>query len=165
MAANVSEPLELREFAGTGDPGRLLPLVTRENAPFFDGLRARTLTLQVCAACVRARFPVGPVCPNCGSRSFEWRALSGRGTIHSWLRYRRSYLAEFEPLMPYVVACVQLEEGARIFGRLAGGHPEPEIGHPVRAIVERWAGGQLTHAFAVVATGTDRSGGGSRRPG
>ena len=113
---------------------------------FLDALRERRLVLQRCDACGRLRYPVAPVCPYCGGEAFDWDELTGRGTVHSWARYRRSYLPEFEPLLPYAVLSVELEEGARIYGRFAD-EGEPEIGLAVQAIVERWPGGQCVHAF------------------
>ena len=142
--------LEQRVFPGAGDPGELLPVRTRELAPFLDALADRRLMLQACDECDRLRYPVAPVCPYCGSRGWDWRESSGAGTVHSWVRYRRGYLPQFEPLMPYVVLCVALEEGPRMFGRLAAepAAPDPWIGMPVRAIVERGDGGECVVAFA-----------------
>lgn len=139
--------LAFHDFPGTGDPAYLLPQMTREVRPFFEQLANGRLALQHCDACGRARYPVAPVCPYCGSSDLSWRALSGRGTVHSWVRYHKSYLPEFEPLMPYVVLSVQLEEGPRIFGRLAEERGEPRAGMPVQAIVERWPGDRHVHAF------------------
>jgi uncharacterized OB-fold protein len=148
MAANRADgTLELRDFPGNGDPGYLLPPATRETSPFFEHLRAGRLALQQCAGCARLRYPVGPVCPYCSATSDEWRELSGRGTVHSWIRYHKCYVPELEPLMPYVVLSVELDEGARIFGRLADSDVEPAVGMRVEAIVERWPGGQYVHAF------------------
>ncbi len=146
MAEIPPEPLEIRAFAGTGDPGLLLPVRTRQNAPFFDGLADGVLRVQACEDCGRTRSPIAPVCPYCRGRAFAWRALSGAGTVHSWVGYRRAYLPEFEELMPYDVLCVALEGGPRIFGRLAGGG-EPSFGMAVQAIVERFAGGECVPAF------------------
>ena len=152
MAANRAErPLTVREFPGSGDPGYLLPPRNRDVAPFWDALREGRLTLQRCSGCGRARFPVAPVCPHCGGRSWEWQPLSGAGCVHSWIRYHRGYLPEFEPLMPYHVLCVALDDGPRMFGRLAGDAPDPWIGMPVQAIVERFPGGECVPAF-VAAT-------------
>lgn len=151
MAEILPEPLEIRAFAGGGDPALLLPARTRQNAPFFEALTQGVLRFQACDACARTRWPIAPVCPYCGGRAFAWRAVSGAGTVHSWVRYRRGYLPEFEPLMPYDVLCVSLEGGPRIFGRLAGGG-EPSFGMAVQAIVERFAGGECVPAF-VAATG------------
>jgi uncharacterized OB-fold protein len=143
-------PPELRPWPGSGDPAELLPPRTRQNAPFFDALAAGELRLQACGACDRVRWPIAPVCPHCGVRAFAWRTLSGAGRVHSWVRFRRSYLPQFEPLMPYDVLCVALVEGPRIFGRLAE-PAEPWMGMPVRTVVERLPGGECLPAF--VATG------------
>jgi uncharacterized OB-fold protein len=150
MAAIPPEPLEIRAFPGTGDPALLLPARTRQNAPFFDALTEGVLRVQGCDACARTRWPIAPVCPYCRGRAFAWRALSGAGTVHSWVGYRRAYLPEFEALMPYDVLCVSLESGPRIFGRLAGGGG-PSFGMAVQAIVERFPGGECVPAF-VAAT-------------
>jgi uncharacterized OB-fold protein len=152
MAANRADGrLTVREFPGSGDPAYLLPPRTGDVAPFWDALREGRLTLQRCRDCGRARFPVAPVCPYCGGRSHDWQPLSGSGTVHSWIRYHRSYLPEFEPLMPYDVLCVALDDGPRMFGRLAGDAGDPWIGMPVQAIVERFPGGECVPAF-VAAT-------------
>jgi uncharacterized protein len=141
----------MRPFPGTGELAPLLPPPTEQSAPFLDGLREGRLVLQRCSACGRARGHVGPVCPYCGGESSSWQVMSGSGGVHSWIRYRRSYLPEFEPLMPYVVLCVTLEEGPRIFGRLTdadrGEAPDPFPGMPVDAVYERWADDGVMYAF------------------
>ena len=139
--------LELREFAGAGDGAALLPPRTPQNAPYWDGLRERRLLLQRCSACERARYPVAPVCPHCGASGFRWEELAGTGAVHSWVRYRRAYLPEFESLLPYDVLCVSLDGGPRVFGRLVEGDGAPEIGMAVQALVERFAGGDCALAF------------------
>ena len=77
----------------------LLPPRTREDAPYWDGLRERRLVLQRCAACRQARFPVAPVCPHCGGLEHAWERLEGSGSVHSWVRYHRSYLPQLEALV------------------------------------------------------------------
>jgi uncharacterized OB-fold protein len=146
-ATELDARLKLRDFPGSGDPSYLVPQPTPDLAPFYDGLKEGRLVLQACARCERFRYPVAPVCPYCHELGSRWRAVSGRGTIHSWIRYRRNYLPEFEPLMPYVVLCVQLDAGPRIFGRLADADREPAHGMAVQAIVERWPQGQAVQAF------------------
>jgi uncharacterized OB-fold protein len=139
--------LEIRPYPGAGDPARLLPRPTRQNEPFFRALGEARLVLQRCTACGHARYPVAPACPRCGASGGEWDGLPGTGSVHSWIRYRKSYLPEFEPLMPYVVVCAQLDEGPRMFGRLAGADRDPRIGDRVRMLVERLPSGEHTIAF------------------
>lgn len=140
-----------REFPGSGELGPLLPPLTEQSAPFFDGLRESRLLLQRCESCNRVRGHVGVVCPFCGGETSSWETAGGAGTVHSWIRYRRSYLPEFESLVPYVVLCVTLDEGPRIFGRLVdadgGGDDDPFSGMPVEVVFERWSDGGVMHAF------------------
>jgi uncharacterized OB-fold protein len=146
----MSDPaLEIRDFAGAGDPSHLLPRRTRQNEAFFVGLAGGRLVLQRCGPCGHARYPVAPACPRCGSTDARWEAVPGTGAVHSWIRYQRSYLPEYEPLMPYVVVCVALDEGPRMFGRLDGARGDPQLGDRVRMIVERLASGEHTIAFIV----------------
>jgi hypothetical protein len=151
MPAETAFELELRAFPGGGEGAALLPPRTRENAPYWEGLRERRLMLQRCEGCARARFPVAPVCPHCGVAEHSWQPLSGAGSVHSWVRYRRAYLPEFESLIPYDVLCVALEDGPRVFGRLLGGDApeEPSIGMAVQALVERFGDGECVLAFRV----------------
>jgi uncharacterized OB-fold protein len=133
--------------------GHLLPPMTAQNAPFFDALLDGRLPLQRCGSCGRGRATHGPVCPHCRSDEATWETVSGRGTVHSWIRYSRSYLPELESLLPYIVLCVELAEGARLFGRLreeAGAFPDPHVGMPVEALVELWADGVAMYAFTRV---------------
>jgi uncharacterized protein len=140
-------PLALREFPGAGDPAYLLPPHNRDVAPFWDSLREGRLRFQYCESCGRARYPIAPVCPHCGGSAQTWREHPGNGTVHSWVRYQRSYLPEFEPLLPYVVLCVELEGGPRIYGRLAAADVEPAVDMRVAAVIERFPGGDCVVAF------------------
>jgi len=139
--------LEITDFPGSGDPSHLLPRATRLNEPYFAGLAEGRLRLQRCTACGHARYPVAPACPRCATSGGRWDELAGTGSVHSWIRYRRSYLPEFEPLMPYVVLCVALDDGPRMVGRLARAGGDPAIGGRVRAVVERLPSGRHTLAF------------------
>lgn len=129
------------------DPSALLPALTPDNAPHWDALARGELHLQACAECSRLRFPIAPVCPYCRGTAFTWRAISGRGIIYSYVRYHRSYLPEFEDLMPYVVASVELVEGPRIFARLLGRDVAPRIGDAVEMVIEQWPDGRCVPVF------------------
>ncbi|WP_426960249.1 Zn-ribbon domain-containing OB-fold protein [Muricoccus radiodurans] len=129
------------------DPSGLLPPVTSDTAPFWNGLAQGELRLQGCDACNKARWPVSPVCPHCGAPGGTFRTLSGRGTVFSWVRYHRSYLPEFDPLLPYVSATVLLSEGPRLPARLRDLNGDPTIGQPVELAVEHWPGGRHVATF------------------
>jgi uncharacterized OB-fold protein len=146
-----------RPFPGAGDPARLRAPANRSTEPHLDGLREGRLMLQRCARCERMRFPPGPVCPACSSEEHRWVRHDGQATVHSWIRYHRAYLPEYEPLMPYVVVCAQLRDGPRMFARLCEDPAEPAFGMELQAIVERCTGGECILGF--VAAGMRESGG------
>ncbi|WP_059013556.1 Zn-ribbon domain-containing OB-fold protein [Streptomyces specialis] len=112
----------------------------------FDALREGRIVLRRCSGCRRTRYPAGPVCPYCSDTAWTWDDVPGTGVVHTWIRYRRSYLAAFEHLVPYCVVCVQLDDGPRLFGRWIG-EREPVSGQRVRPVIEQWPTGDCTTSF------------------
>ena len=76
---------------------------------FWRFTERRELRLQQCADCDRFRWPPGPVCDACLSEDYTWEEVSGRGTLLSWVTYRRQYFPEYPA--PHTVLMVELEEG------------------------------------------------------
>lgn len=135
------------------DPAGLLPAVNADNAQYWEGLAAGELKVQKCDGCARPRYPIVPVCPYCTATDWSWIRLSGRGKIFSWVRYQRSYLPEFEDLVPYVVILAQLDEGVRMFGRLMDKLPDTtgvRINAPVETVIEKWPDGRCVPAFRLI---------------
>jgi uncharacterized OB-fold protein len=62
------------------------------------------------------------VCPDCRSTSFEFRAVSGRGTVSAFSVLREPRVAGMESLVPYAVLAVELVEqpGLIVMGNLLG---------------------------------------------
>ncbi|HVZ12881.1 MAG TPA: OB-fold domain-containing protein [Bauldia sp.] len=135
----------------SGDGSGLFPPRTSDNQAFWAGLEKGAPVLQQCDACGAFRYPIVPVCPRCSGTGFAWVSISGRGTIFSTVVYPRSYLPEFESLVPYVVATVELAEGPRLFGLIRERHEAPAIGSPVVLEIERWPDGHCVPAFRWVA--------------
>ena len=116
-----------------------LPVPDPVTQPFWDGLKAGELRIQRCMACGTAIFYPRSGCPGCGSRDIEWITASGRGTVHAFTIAHRGVPAAFKGSTPYVVAMVELEEGARLMTNLIGVDPTPEavkIGMPVEVVFD-----------------------------
>lgn len=108
-----------REDLGAGmRPG---PVLTRDNAFFFEGARLGKLLVQRCSSCGTLRHPPAPSCAAC--RSLEWEAVEscGRGVVYSFVVVHHPQVAGFE--YPLVVALVELEEGTRLVADLEGVAP------------------------------------------
>jgi len=95
-----------------------LPIITPDNAPFWEGCRNGQLLLQRCTDCAAWRYPPAPVCPRCATTTAAWTPTSGAGRIHSFVIYRRAFHPAYTAEVPYAVALVELDEGARILLRV-----------------------------------------------
>jgi uncharacterized OB-fold protein len=96
----------------------LTPATDDDGAPFWDYARAGELRVQACAACSRLRFPPRPCCPHCHSFATDWRLMSGRGRIWSYVVPHPPLLPDYAAQAPYNVILVELAEDPRI--RLVG---------------------------------------------
>jgi len=105
--------------------GGTVPVPTPETAPFWAGTLAGELRIQRCNACGRYYFYPRPFCRYCASRDVEWRTVSGRGRLLSYIINHRP-LPPAAPDRPQIIALVELEEGPRLLTNLVGVSPDPE---------------------------------------
>ena len=95
-----------------------LPLPAHESGPFWEGSKKHRLMIQKCAACETHRFPPSVTCAKCGETNSSWVKSSGRGKVFSFVTFYRLYHKGWEGGLPYVVAVIELEEGARILSNV-----------------------------------------------
>ncbi|MCC9710357.1 OB-fold domain-containing protein [Streptomyces sp. MNU76] len=96
----------------------LTPVVDDDGAPFWEYAARGELRVQACADCGEFRFPPRPCCPHCRSFATEWRRVSGRGRIWSYVRPHPPLLPDYAEQAPYHVVLVELADAPRI--RLVG---------------------------------------------
>ncbi len=99
------------------------PRPTPETEPYWEGCAAGELRLQRCTACDAHYFPPRPFCPTCLSDDVVWEAVSGRGTLHTYVINHRAAPGF---AAPYAIAVVQLDEGPRMMSNIVGVDPTPE---------------------------------------
>ena len=125
----------------------LLPSVDEVSEPFWEGARRGELRVQQCRATGRLIFPPRPLSP-WGQNEPSWIAVSGRGTIWSFVIPHPPLLPQFSALAPYNVILVALDEDPtiRMVGNLVASEDgaidevDPhavEIGTPVRVVFQR----------------------------
>lgn len=112
-----------------------LPVITPLTRGFWEHAKQGKLAMQVCTDCGDIHFPPSPVCPKCLSDAQEWRPVSGRGRLESWVEFHRAYWPGFAADLPYRVCLVKLDEGPLLASNLVG--EQPEIGAPVEVVFER----------------------------
>lgn len=98
------------------------PVITQDNAFWFEAAREGRLAIQRCGSCGVLRHPPAPTCAEC--RSFEWDSVtaSGRGTLHSYAIAHHPQDAAFD--YPLVVGLADLEEGVRIVADMVDVDPD-----------------------------------------
>ncbi|MFH8467605.1 Zn-ribbon domain-containing OB-fold protein [Streptomyces sp. NPDC017991] len=107
----------------------LTPVVDDDGVPFWEYTARRELRVQACAGpdCGELRFPPRPCCPRCHSFDSEWRRMTGRGRIWSYVIPHPPLLPDYAALAPYNVIVVELVEAPRIrlVGNLVSGPDAP----------------------------------------
>ena len=91
---------------------RPLPLVTPENAFFWQAGADGVFRFQRCEVCHRLRFPVAPVCPYCRSEQTAIADVGGTATVIGVTVNHQQWTPKMTP--PYVVAIVAIDEDPAI---------------------------------------------------
>ena len=92
---------------------------------------------EVCPHCGAKLFPPRDVCPHCGREAKTTYTFVGTGTVVSWTTVRQAP-AGFEEQAPYVVALIQLDEGAKLTAQLTDlGGETPYVGMPVEMVTRK----------------------------
>jgi hypothetical protein len=114
--------------------------------PFNDNsyeqfLREGKLMGSRCQKCGALALPPRPICVSCFSHEMEWVHFNGTGKLAAFtsIVVAPPFMAKegFNKNNPYVVGVVELEEGAKIVGRITGveaKNPDRiQVGTPLRA--------------------------------
>jgi len=100
---------------------RMLPNPSGLNADFYRiAAETGTLNVQRCSDCGVYRHPPRFRCAKCSSNSWSWTPTTMRGEVWSWTITHRAIDPAFAEQLPYAVVVVELEEGVRVVGNLAG---------------------------------------------
>lgn len=112
-------------------PRRPRPVINRDNAGFWEGVREHRLLIQRCTACGTLRHPWLPGCNTCGHPEWDTVEASGTGTVHSYVVMHHPPFPAFDP--PYAVGLIKLAEGVRMISNVTGvPYDKVRIGMPVR---------------------------------
>jgi uncharacterized OB-fold protein len=96
----------------------LEPVINTLNAPFWEAARNGELVLPWCAATRRFFWPPSPRSPYSFDTRIEWRSARSRGVLVAAVAYRRSFMKSLDPVMPYAVGQVELDDGPRLLVHL-----------------------------------------------
>jgi len=98
--------------------------------PFVEALQRDEILYQRCDSCGGAQRLARYACTGCGSERLEWLPAAGGGTVFAITVVSRPPEEAFRELVPYALALVDLDEGARLMGHAP---TDLKIGARVRA--------------------------------
>ena len=101
----------------TAPRSKFLPVPTPETAPYWEGAKAHELRIQFCTDCQKHFFYPRIFCPTCLSDAVEWRKVSGKGTLLTYVLSARP-APGFENELPYAIAIVKLDEGPHLMSNI-----------------------------------------------
>jgi uncharacterized OB-fold protein len=134
------------------EPTRPAPILSADNAFFWEACERGELVAQRCAACGALAHPPRPMCPRCHSTQRELARLSGRGEVWSWIVPRHPAPIGFAE--PPVVALIRLDEGITLVSNVVGAAPEAmRNGLRVEVAFAPTAGGRAVPVFRRAAHG------------
>jgi uncharacterized OB-fold protein len=133
----------------TDVPRRPAPIVTDDNAVFWEAADSGRLVAQRCVACGALRHPPRPMCPQCHSLDVEAATLSGFGTVYSYAILHHPQNPVFD--YPVLAVLVDLDEGIRLVSNIVGVDKDDiAIGMRVKAEFALTAGDHQVPVFRPV---------------
>ncbi|MFJ9244221.1 bifunctional MaoC family dehydratase N-terminal/OB-fold nucleic acid binding domain-containing protein [Streptomyces sp. NPDC101776] len=122
------------------------PVVNRDNAGFWEGVRRHRLLIQRCTDCATLRHPWLPGCNACGGLDWDTVEASGEGTVYSYVVMHHPSFPAFtqsddaaDAAGPYAVGLIELAEGVRIVSNVVGvPYDKVRVGLPVRLEFRRY---------------------------
>ncbi len=115
--------------------GELFPEITELNAPFWNGLAQGEVRLQKCGGCGVHQYPAESFCYECGAQDLTWVAVTGEGTVYSFIVVHQQYHKAFKEFLPYTVAIVQMDAGPRMLCAMLGPQEPVAIGDRVKPCI------------------------------
>lgn len=96
------------------------PVPDADTRPFWDAVAEHRLVVPRCRDCEQWIWQPRPVCHRCQATEPVWTEVSGAGRVVSWTVLHPPVLPVWADRLPFVILLVELDEGVRMVGQLAG---------------------------------------------
>ena len=116
-----------------------IPVPQQEADFYWEKAKQHELWFRQCNGCQNVYFYPRDICPACFSRDTTWTQSAGKGSIFTFAIVHRASIPSFRDDVPYVIAIVELEEGAKMPTNIVNVEADPEhvkVGMPVEVIFE-----------------------------
>ena len=93
------------------------PMPTQVSQPKWDAANQNKLFLQFDPETNKPQYWPRPVNLQTGKSDYEWREVSGKGTIYAWTKVHVPAFG-FADRVPYILGSIDLKEGGRVVAQL-----------------------------------------------
>ena len=100
-----------------------VPVVDADSRPYWDGAKQNKLMIQRCKKTGQTFLYSRVLVPGTDPDQIEWIEAKGTGSIYSYTIARRPAGPAFKEDCPYVIASIELDEGARILTNILTDDP------------------------------------------
>lgn len=98
-----------------------------EAEPYWNGCREHRLMLPRCRSCGEFHFYPRPFCPRCREEDIEWCQSEGIGEVYTFAVVEQPIEKAYAPLIPYVIAIIELTEGVRMISHVIDHDPKKVV--------------------------------------
>ncbi len=128
-----------------------VPTIDAESAHYWNGAKEQKLMIQRCKKTGKCFLYSRRLAPEVDDSQVEWIQASGKGEIYSYTVARRPAGPAFKADVPYVIASITLEEGARILTNVVTDDPDSlKIGQKVEVFFDKVSDDLTIPKFKVV---------------
>lgn len=99
---------------------RHLPLPDADTTEFWAAAAEHRLLVKRCSDCGVEHLYPRRRCPNCLSERTEWREHPGTGRVVTYTVVHQAGSRAFRERVPYVLAIIELDGGARLMSNVLG---------------------------------------------
>ena len=115
-----------------------VPAIDAESEPYWAGAREGRLMIQRCGRTGRCFLYAHRLAPGADEADISWIEAAGAGTVYSFTICHAPAGPAFRGETPYVVACIELDEGARLVSNLVTGDVDAvHIGQRVKVFFDK----------------------------
>ena len=114
-----------------------LPEFRPETKPYWDACKRHEFVLPKCKSCGKIFFYPRALCPVCMCQDLEWIKASGKAKVWTYAIHYMGPTPAYKGEPPYVIAMVDLQEGAKMMTNIVNCKPEDvRIGMDVEVVFD-----------------------------
>jgi hypothetical protein len=115
-----------------------VPVIDADSAPYWEGAKQNKLMVQKDRKSGKCFLYSRRLAPGVDDSQVEWVEAGGKGRIYSFTVAHAPAGPAFKDDVPYVIASIELDEGARVLANIVTDQPDSlAIGQRVEVLFDR----------------------------